>query len=238
MRIYIIFLCFLMAFFGRADATNATRPIQFYIGPSVGVSQLSGHQTLTYTNNGAGPSIYGMKSSGNHTTGTWGLIGGITIPIKEKNFLDVDLYYVNQNNKMYFVIDRNGYTYANLYLRKKYSYGAALSVGTQFYEGSMPLSGYIRLGLEYGKIETRQYYDAADFIGQGFIQHKTLIAFAPGIGLKLDVNDNIFLKFGYTYVFPREINLVQYYKNNGGGYYQYKFTQQEQRVELSLGWKI
>lgn len=236
-RSLFLFLSFFLSVLCQSFASTADRSPGFYIGPSVGISQIVGHQNLVYFSqvNGA----FGVKCGGNHTFLYGGVTAGYQIPISDKNFIDIDVYYAHLNNQLYFDID-NAFLGASSYLKKKYSYGAGLSFGRQLYEGSMPLSGYVRLGLDFSKIETRQSYDSQDNLnGLTFRQNKIATSFAPGFGLKLDMSDHLFAKFGYTYVLSREMNLSQPYTTNGAaGYYGYKINQNEQRFDVSLAWKF
>ncbi|MFN7662391.1 MAG: hypothetical protein ACK5PQ_01515 [Alphaproteobacteria bacterium] len=240
-----IFLFFLSVLYvGQGLADSSSRKAGFYMGPSLGVSQVFGEHEMVYFNQGGvggAGIIAGCKSGGDNTSLYGGLIGGYHHPVMEKSFVDFEVYYNHQNNQADLILDNNGFVYVSVNLKKKYSYGAALSLGTVFYDGLgvMPLSGYIRLGIEKGAVQTKRRYDGNERLGDPQ-DSKTVTSFAPGLGLKLDVNDKSFVKLGYVYVFPHTYRIHLPYPNamNGGGYYNHKFRHSEQRVELSVGWRF
>jgi opacity protein-like surface antigen len=230
-------LFFLLVVFGQAlSSSESPLSARFYLGPSVGISQVLGRQNLLYRNNNTGS--YGFKSPGHHTAGFWGVRGGSYLFLNEKNFIDFDLYYLNQNNQVNFTKDTNGFIYVSLWLKKRYSYGAGLSVGRRLYEAPMPLLAYLRAGVENSQIRLTQAYSGTEFTGQSFTQKRLLKSATLGLGLKVDINENLFCNLGYTYVFPKDMKMTVPYRSNGGGDYSYKFTCNEQRFELSLGWKF
>ena len=191
-----------------------------------------GRQNLMYFNNNVGS--YGFKSPGQHTTGFWGVRGGSYLFLNEKNFIDFDLYYLNQNNQVNFTKDHS-YLNMSLWLKKRYSYGAGLSVGRRLYEALMPLSAYLRAGAENSQIRLTQAYGNGDLAEKSFTQKRLLTSTTLGLGLKVDINENLFCNLGYTYVFPKDMKVTTPFPS---GYYAYKFTCHEQRFELSLGWKF
>lgn len=89
-----------------------------------------------------------------------------------------------------------------------------------------------------GYIRTIQIYDGNEFTAQDLGQSHRFNTFTLGAGFRIDVDAHLFYKFGYTYVFPQDISLFVLFAVNQTGYYKYKFTQAEQRIELAVGWKF
>lgn len=238
-----IFLLFVSVFcMDQGLASTSSRNSGFYIGPSLGVSQVLGEHEMVYFNlggGGGGGLICGFKSGGHNTSLYGGLMGGYHHPVMKKSFVDFEIYYNHQNNQDDLILDNNGFVYVSVALKKKYSYGASLSIGTVLYDGTgeMPLSGYVRLGIENGAVQTKRRYSGTERLGN-ITSSETFTSFVPGLGLKLDVNDKTFVKLGYVYVFPHTYRIHLTYPTNGTGYYDHKFRHSEQRVELSFGWKF
>lgn len=233
-----IFLFFLSSFcVGHGLADSSSRRAGFYMGPSLGVSQVFGEHNLHYYNTVIGEN-WGWKAGGDNSTVWGGLMAGYHQPILEKSFVELEVFYIHQNNQASLLLN-NFIAYVSVDLKKKYSYGVAVSLGTMFYDGHgrMPLSGYIRLGIERGAVQTKRRYEGNELLGD-IKDSKAFTSFAPGVGLKLDVSEKAFVKLGYVYVFPNTYTVHVPYMENGGGYYNHKFRHSEQRVEVSVGWKF
>lgn len=153
------------------------------------------------------------------------------MPIFDREFIDVDVYFLSQNTQDHMVRDINWNVF-DIFLNKNHSYGAAVSIGRTLYEDFMPLSIYGRLGLERGAYEVRVEAPVQTY--QTTAKKKeTFVSFAPGLGLKLSVNDHFFFKLGYTYVFPHSISLTTH-----GGDSTNNFVSSEQRIKLSVAYQF
>ena len=231
-----VFLLFLGAFFSKSALSETmTRNSGFYMGPSLGISQVMGEHTMISNINGIG--TFGYKAGGENATVYGGVMAGYHLPLQEKNFFDFEVYYLHQNNQANLGLDNGGLIPASVDLKKKYRYGGAVLWGRTLYDGAgvMPLSAYVRLAIERGEVQAKRRYHGGQYGGLTFKSSETFTSFAPGLGLKLNVSENSFVKLGYVYVFPHTYSA---YLPHVNGYYNHKFRHSEQRVELSFGYQF
>jgi hypothetical protein len=173
----------------------------FYAGASLGMTNL-------YTQVDA--QISAASNEGFPVTDTFSfgrvrpngsLFAGYHFQVLDKAYIDTELYVLYQNTQINCLTENppaNWRMGANVFAKKKSSYGITFLVGTPISKISSLTSIYLSLGIETAGYE-------ASAIGSPVLptgnlkRNKNYVSFVPGVGVKLALTEELFLRGGYSY---------------------------------------
>lgn len=206
----------------------------FYAGVMGGVTSLNTKYDLTYYQNPITRAHY----DGGKTFITGGGIAGYHFSLNPF-YVETELYGLYQNTTLWIPKD-GGWNALSVSVKKKYAYGAAALVGIPLGDTLSQTSAYLRLGIENGAYTFAvQPTLAPGLTYTGDRKNKDILSFAPGIGLKTFLRENLFLRAEYTYVHTRSTTITT--ADNSVGNFNlitHRFCPTEQRFMISLAYQF
>ena len=232
MKFKIFFLFFSLICLA-AEAESSDQKGGFYAGIQGGMTNLNTKYDITdYENSPPGRARY----EGGTSFLTGGGMVGYHFSLK-KFYVETELYALYQNAKLRIVTD-GGWNILSISVKKQDVYGAAALMGIPLFDALSQTSAYLRLGVETGAYKfsiVNPHTPGFSFTNTDGNKSKQLSSFAPGIGLKTFLMENLFLRAEYTYVRARSVTLTTYTNSAGrASPITHKFTPTEQRFMLSV----
>ncbi len=176
-----------------ASAASANISTGFYLGAHVGYGSTTADASYTGTAAPAGRSNVG------HGAGSIGLHAGYGM-VSGCWYFGGELFYTFENTKITSNLAAPANTRAQL--KRNGVYGIAARIGWLITPSAMT---YIRLGAHAGK------WQASDntVVGTTNLRgSKNRISFAPGVGMEIAMNKNVYLRGEYTYEFGPSVRGV------------------------------
>ncbi len=195
----------------------------FYLGANAGVANTNVKYNFVSVSPAAGGATQNYNNTSGKMAGLFGVFAGYGMVVGQGAYVGGEVYGGLDTTKV-TPYDDSGSTingYHKTTVKRTNFYGLAARVGFMVTPSTL---AYIRLGVEAGKWTTQVTPNAAAITANPLAgesaenvasnavavsKTKNSINFAPGLGMEVSVNKNLFLRAEYSYLFGPSITAVQ-----------------------------
>ncbi len=232
-----------------AVSSAASANSGFYLGASAGVAQTNVKYNYHTTDATSAATTQNTNFDGGKAGGLFGLFAGYGMMVGQGAYVGGEIYGGFDTSSVKPFDDKSGSTvvFWTTKLERKYFYGLAARLGYMITPSTL---AYIRLAAESGKWKatlTPGANGAAGFSTSNSAKvinkNKTGIQFAPGLGLEVNLNKNLFVRAEYSYLFGPKISFNQDVSGYAPGVVNgtnnvHSLKTSQHAVKLGLGYKF